>query len=153
MRKPFCLTVVFVSLAMMSGTSSIAQLVVQQAAPATTKEFVLNGDDWKLLSFEMDDGERQGAFLPRFDDHPFKNVTVPGEVQLQIGLRDMDLYYQSRTLTLVNMKEWWYRKQFTVSKSESGRLLRLMFDGVDYFASAWLNGEKLGEHEGGYVSF
>src|SRR5262249_46676976 len=76
-----------------------------------------------------------------------------GEVQRQIGLSDMDLYYQSRTLSLVNQKEWWYRKQFVIPESEAGKFLRLVFDGVDYFASVWLNGEKLGEHEGAYVSF
>lgn len=101
----------------------------------------------------MSEGEKAGAFLPGFDDRAFKSVEVPGEVQRQIGLRDMDLYYQSKTLSLVNQKEWWYRKHFTVGKSESGRLLRLIFDGVDYFASVWLNGEKLGEHEGSYVAF
>src|SRR5262249_45788424 len=52
-----------------------------------------------------------------------------------------------------NQKEWWYRKQFFVGEHEAGKLLRLQFDGVDYFASVWLNGEKLGEHEGSYVSF
>src|SRR5262249_33085275 len=70
-----------------------------------------------------------------------------------IGLRGMDLYYQSKTLTLANKKEWWYRKWFIVGKREPGKLIRLVFDGVDYFSSIWLNGEKLGDHEGSYVPF
>ena len=65
----------------------------------------------------------------------------------------MDLYYQSKELTLVNEKEWWYRKQFVASPESAGRVVRLVFDGVDYFATVWLNGEKLGEHEGCYVPF
>ena len=119
--------------------------------PATRTD--LSGNNWRLGSFEMAAGEEQGAYLPNFDDHAFRTVHVPGEVQLQVGLQGMDLYYQSKSLTLINQKEWWYRKQFSVSKSEAGKLLRLQFDGVDYFASVWLNGEKLGDPEGAYAPF
>jgi len=56
----------------------------------------------------------------------FGTVRVPGEVQLQIGLKGMDLYYQSKELTLVNEKEWWYRKQFVVPKADAGKVLRLV---------------------------
>jgi beta-mannosidase len=101
----------------------------------------------------MDKGEAQEVYRPAFDDHSFSTVKVPGEVQLQIGLQGMDLYYQSKQLTLVNEKEWWYRKRFVAPKADDGKLMRLVFDGVDYFSTVWLNGEKLGEHEGAYTSF
>ena len=116
-------------------------------------ETMLSGADWKLGSFPMGEGEKARAFSSGFDDSGFRTVLVPGEVQLQIGLQGMDLYYQSKELTLVNEKEWWYRRQFVVPKSDAGLLQRLVFDGVDYFATVWLNGEKLGEHEGCYVPF
>jgi beta-mannosidase len=114
---------------------------------------LLSGDDWELGSFPLGEGERQGVFRPDFDASGFRAVAVPGEVQRQIGLEGMDLYYQREKLTLVNEKEWWYRKEFTVPKDSAGKTLRLVFDGVDYFCTVWLNGEKLGEHEGAYVSF
>jgi len=120
---------------------------------AMSSETLLSGPDWRLGSFPMDNGEPQGVFLPKFDDSSFRIVKVPGEVQLQIGLTGMDLYYQSKQLTLVNEKEWWYRKRFVVAEGDAGKLMRLVFDGVDYFATVWLNGEKLGEHEGCYVPF
>ena len=120
---------------------------------STTTETFLSGPDWKLGSFPMDQGVAQQVYLPNFDDHSFATVKVPGDVQLQIGLKGMDLYYQSKQLTLVNEKEWWYRKRFVVPKADAGKLMRLVFDGVDYFATVWLNGEKLGEHEGCYTSF
>ena len=120
---------------------------------AATTETLLSGADWKLGSFPMDKGEAEQAQLPAFDDHGFSMVKVPGEVQLQIGLQGMDLYYQSKQLTLVNEKEWWYRKRFVVPRADAGKLMRLEFDGVDYFSSVWLNGAKLGEHEGAYTSF
>src|SRR5215468_3553365 len=98
----------------------VAQLAAQSAAIGTTKEILLSGNDWKLGSFPTGVGEKLGAFVPGFDDHAFRPVEVPGEVQRQIGLRGMDLYYQSRTLSLINEKEWWYRKRFTVSQREAG---------------------------------
>src|SRR5215469_4554474 len=153
MRKLFCLGAVLIGLFLMPEPLLVAQLSAQSAIMGTTNETLLSGNDWKLGSFPMDEGEKRGAFVPGFDDHEFRMVEVPGEVQQQIGLRGMDLYYQSKTLSLINKKEWWYRKRFTVSKRESGKLLRLIFHGVDYFASVWLNGQKLGDHEGSYVPF
>ena len=151
MKSSFWLVLSVLGCAFLPGRYAIPET----ASPNSGKtiELLLSGSDWKLGSFEMDRGEKQEAFRPNFDDRAFRTVEVPGEVQRQIGLRDMDLYYQGKELTLVNRKEWWYRKRFTVPKSESGKLVRLMFDGVDYFATVWLNGEKLGEHEGSYVPF
>src|SRR5215469_2903077 len=110
---------------------SSPQPSVQASVSRAGNEIVLSGNDWKLGSFEMGNGEKRGAFLPNFDDQAFRTVEVPGEVQLQVGLRGMDLYYQSKSLTLINQTEWWYRKHSFVNKSQAGRLLRLNFDGVD----------------------
>ena len=136
-----------------SCSLSAAQPVDKTATIQKTTEAMLSGSDWKLGSFPMEKGEPHEVFLPKFNDSGFRTIKVPGEVQLQIGLQGMDLYYQSKQLTLVNEKEWWYRKQFVVPKTDAGKLLRLVFEGVDYFATVWLNGEKLGEHEGCFVPF
>ena len=140
-------------LLLLASSYAVSQTSSKPSSSGETAQIVLSGSDWKLGSFEFDNGEKQGAFLPGFDDRAFRTVDVPGEVQRQIGLRGMDLYYQSKAVTLVNQKEWWYRKRFSVAPAEAGSFMRLMFDGVDYFATVWLNGEKLGEHEGSYVSF
>jgi hypothetical protein len=136
-----------------SASLSAAQAANEIVPIQKTTETGLSGVDWKLGSFSWGEGEKARAFSPGFDDDGFRTVKVPGEVQLQIGLQGMDLYYQSKQLTLVNEKEWWYRKRFVVAEGDAGKLMRLAFDGVDYFATVWLNGEKLGEHEGCYVPF
>ena len=143
----------FFLILLFSAHVSPAQRSIRTSTSQPTSEIVLSGDDWKLGAFEMGDGEKQGVYLANFDDHAFRTVHVPGEVQLQVGLGGMGLYYQSKSLTLINQKEWWYRKQFLVNQNEARKLLRLQFEGVDYFASVWLNGEKLGDHEGSYVPF
>lgn len=49
----------------------------------------------------------------------------------------------------------WYRRRFTLPSDwqmPGGRIL-LHFGAVDWAASAWLNGELAGSHQGGYTSF
>lgn len=48
--------------------------------------------------------------------------------------------------------EVWYKKTFDYALPLNRRLL-VNFDGADYFADVWLNGEHIGSHEGGYTRF
>jgi len=131
-----------------TGKSQKAQSLI-----VVTHEVLLSGGDWKMGSYPVGEGEKQKVYSATFEDRGFRTVKVPGEVQLELGLKGMDRYYQSKELSTINEKEWWYRKQFVVPKEERGKLLRLKFEGVDYYATVWLNGERLGEHEGAYVAF
>lgn len=47
----------------------------------------------------------------------------------------------------------WFARTFTVMPGWSGRELSLVFEGANYITKAWLNGESLGVHEGGYTRF
>jgi hypothetical protein len=47
----------------------------------------------------------------------------------------------------------WYRRHFTVPKEWAGQRLLLHFGAVDWEATIWLNGKKLGTHKGGYDGF
>ncbi len=47
----------------------------------------------------------------------------------------------------------WFRRRFTVPREWEGRAVRLRFEGVDYFAEVWLNGQPLGRHEGYFQPF
>jgi beta-galactosidase len=47
----------------------------------------------------------------------------------------------------------WYRKHFTLDESFRGREVFLEFEGVNSVAEFWLNGVRVGGHEGGYTSF
>ena len=98
MASHACLLSVFIAI----GHFSHAQSPAQPSPLKGSNEAILSGKDRKVGSFEMGDGEKQGSFLSDFDDHAFRTVEVPGEVQLQIGLHGMDIYYQSKTLSLIN---------------------------------------------------
>jgi hypothetical protein len=47
----------------------------------------------------------------------------------------------------------WYRKRFTVPEQWTGNQVALHFEGVNYYCEVWLNGQKVGSHEGGWNGF
>ena len=47
----------------------------------------------------------------------------------------------------------WYRKHFQVPSAWSGKRINLEFDGVFQVAEIFVNGKRVGEHQGGYTGF
>lgn len=47
----------------------------------------------------------------------------------------------------------WYRKMVDLRPIRSDQTVLLKFGAVDYFAEVFVNGQKAGEHEGGYLPF
>jgi beta-galactosidase len=47
----------------------------------------------------------------------------------------------------------WYRKHFHLASQYSGKAVFLEFEGASSVAEFWLNGQRVGEHLGGYTSF
>ena len=76
---------------------------------------------------------------------PPRRIRVPGPWQAQFE----DLRYESGVA--------WYRCRFELpadfEQTVPDPVYVLHFGAVDYHASVWLNGEQVGEHEGGYLPF
>lgn len=47
----------------------------------------------------------------------------------------------------------WYTRKFKVTDRNCQKQLFLHFDAVDYMARVWINGQFVGEHEGGFTPF
>ncbi|WPR76173.1 glycoside hydrolase family 2 protein [Algoriphagus sp. NG3] len=73
-----------------------------------------------------------------FEEAPVLNV--PGDFNSQMN----ELTYFEGTV--------WHKKEFSYSLSEGKRLF-LHFGAVNYLADVYLNGEKIGTHEGGFTPF
>jgi len=116
-------------------------------------DVLLDGSDWRMGSFDFGQGVTAGADGVKFNDGAFQAVTVPGDTQLQAGFTGVAGFRESKGLMAVNGREWWYRKHFNAPAEVPGMLSRIVFDGSDYFTTAWLNGHLLGTHEGTYVGF
>ena len=94
------------------------------------------------------DGNWQLAWCEKGAGPPtngWRRVKVPGSAHTQ-WLDPAQIY--SPEATWVSYKEWWYRRPFVVPAQFAGKRLRLQFDATDYYADTWLNGTRLGRHEG-----
>lgn len=108
----------------------------------------LNGD-WDL--YYVDPGVGEDIGLHREGDPDLLPIpaSVPGEVHLDLKRAGKipDPYYgqNAKLCRWMDEKDWWYRRRFRLDRR--ARRVFLKFKGLDTFATVYLNGEKLGEHE------
>lgn len=106
---------------------------------------------WRLWGGPPGAGERAGVFAVNYKDDDWLPATVPGDVHstlVAVG-RIPEPYYHTNVdaVRWVEEQEWWYRTTFDVpaATEESHRDI-LIFEGLDTFATVYLNGELLGHH-------
>ena len=109
----------------------------------------LNGA-WHVIVDPFGNGERSKFFLNQkavnksdlveysFDESPVLNV--PGDWNTQ---RDQLMFYEGPV---------WYRREFLYHKRANTRVF-VYFGAANYQSSIYLNGERLGDHEGGFTPF
>ena len=107
---------------------------------------------WKLQDFAPGEGSAAGAHSEEYNDSAWIDVTVPGDVHqaLVAAGRIEDPFYDRNELkcSWIEGREWWYRLQFQAPPEplQPGERYQLVFQGLDTFATVWLNGERLGQH-------
>jgi beta-mannosidase len=109
-------------------------------------------DRARLKDFAPGEGVKAGAFEERFDEEGWIPIPVPGDVHralLDAGRIDDPFYDRNEDrCAWIEDREWWYRMSFEGPVEPLGpdERLRLVFHGLDTFATVWLNGEEIGEH-------
>ena len=105
-------------------------------------------DGWQNLNglwdFEFDhgnSGEARELFMPEAPMSLKINVPFCPESKLS-GIGHTDFLHAV-----------WYRRSFTVTAAQLEGRVAVHFGAVDYFATVYVNGKKVGKHKGGYVSF
>ena len=98
----------------------------------------LTGDDW-ISHFEVAPKSPTGGVRPDWetvgmDVSQWTNTTVP-------EWRYTEQYAKTPASCIL-----WYRKEFTAAQVPDGKRVFLAFEGVDWEAEVWLNGQKLGSH-------
>jgi hypothetical protein len=83
-------------------------------------------------------------------------ATVPGTVLTTLIDRGVypDPDYGLNNLAIpesLNKQDYWYRVQFRAPRSISGQRLTLTFEGINYAAAVWLNGQSLGSIKGAFI--
>jgi beta-glucuronidase len=94
--------------------------------------------DWRQVWQEKKPQKKADFVEYSFEGGP--ELEVPGDFNTQMP----ELTYFEGTV--------WYKKQFSYTKREDKRLF-LYFGAVNYLSDVYLNGEKIGSHEGGFTPF
>jgi len=47
----------------------------------------------------------------------------------------------------------WYKKHISIPARLKGKIIELVFEGANYETTLWINGKRVGVHEGGYTRF
>ena len=109
----------------------------------------LNGE-WKVLIDPAGAGDWRQVWLPDKPQHTtdFFEYSFTGAPALKVpgdfNSQRCELTYYEGTV--------WYNRQFNYTL-QPGRRLFLRFGAVNYLADVYLNGNKLGSHEGGFTPF
>ena len=116
----------------------------------------LAGGNWRLQRIDQAGAAGEALSKPGFKDSEWLVATVPGTVltsYVNVGavpdpnfsqnqLHISDSYFYS---------EFWYRNEFEAPVIPQGQIAWLNFDGINWKADIFLNGEKIGRIEGGFM--
>src|SRR5574337_854553 len=97
-----------------------------------------NAGEWKQIWLEKKPQKKTDFFEYSFEGAPV--LKVPGDFNSQM----CELTYFEGTV--------WYKREFNYELKNNKRLF-LYFGAVNYLADVYLNGEKIGSHEGGFTPF
>ncbi len=95
-------------------------------------------------------GDAQGAEQAEFDDAAFASVTLPHDWQISVE-RDPNMEWGWSQGYYPRYQVGWYRLHFAGRREWAGKTIRLLLDGCQRFFDVYLNGERVGGHNFGYV--
>jgi beta-galactosidase/beta-glucuronidase len=111
---------------------------------------------WRLQRDSLVAADGQALSRTGFHDADWLPATVPGTV-LSSYWDDgavPDPNYGDHQLTISDSffyADFWYRDEFVVARPGLGRHVWLNFNGINWKADVFFNGEKLGQIEGGFM--
>jgi beta-mannosidase len=117
----------------------------------------LNGNDWLFKDYVGEDWIWRNGEKPDTNDKRWwRQGTVPGSVHHDLlRLKEIpDPYFERNSLLVewVPERTWIYKKTFSLDKAHQGKRIQLCFKGIDYEAQIFLNGKKIGEHQGMFTA-
>lgn len=123
---------------------------------ATESEMLLSGGNWRLQNQNVVSAPGQQISLNGFDDSEWICATVPGTVlasYINIGAVP-DPNYSDNQLHISDSffnSNFWYRNQFQVPADFGQEKLFLDFDGINWKAVVWVNGNPVGHIDGAFT--
>jgi beta-galactosidase len=110
---------------------------ITTASSAELRQTINFNRDWKFQLGDVTNADAVG-----FDDAKWDAANLPHSFSMPYFAADR--FY---------VGYGWYRKHFTAPRAWSGKRVNLEFDGVFQVAEIFVNGQRIGEHQGGYTGF
>ena len=141
-------------LAVMGKGGLMAQPVAQPAP--TGKEIRLSGGDWKVQRASQVTASGEEISKPSFNPEGWVVATVPGTVLTSYknaGAVPNPNYADNLFMISESFfnSNFWYRDAFDMPAGFKQDRVFLNFDGINWKANVYLNGEKLGKIEGAFI--
>lgn len=134
------------------------------AKPLKPEEILAPGGDrqwtlaagWTMTPAPKINADGPAISQPGFNAHDWMPATVPGTVLTTMIDRGIypDPDYGLNNLAIpesLNKQDYWYRIEFHAPTDARGRRLTLTFEGINYRAEVWLNGQSLGSIKGAFI--
>jgi beta-galactosidase/beta-glucuronidase len=111
---------------------------------------------WHLLPAPETDAGGAQISTQAYSVRKWYDAVVPGTVLTTLVDRGVypDPYYGLNNLAIpetLNKQDYWYRTEFRAPAATRGKRLTLTFEGINYKATVWLNGQALGTITGAFI--
>lgn len=113
--------------------------------------------NWKIKHFDVGAARDLEVASPEYIDYFWMTAAVPGDVHSTLIQRKLidDPFYGHNDLKCqwVEEKVWWYRTTFEFNEADhKDERYDLLFEGLDTFATVYLNGVELGSTDNMFIS-
>ena len=137
------------------GKGGLSAKAKKAPAPADD-EICLSGGNWKLTRSSFTDAEGSEISSEGFDDAGWLTATVPGTVlssYINLGAVP-EPNYADNIFHISDSYFWsdfWYRNEFEIAEGFMDGKTWLEFDGINWKAEIYLNGQYLGRIDGAFI--
>lgn len=137
------------------GTGGMAPVAAPLPAPEADGTLRLSGG-WRLVDQSAIPDKAEALSTCGYDDSQWLNATVPGTVltsYLNLGAVPDPFYGDdlSQISDFFAHTNWWYRNELELPASYAGKRVWLNFDGINYRACVYVNGQPAGNIDGAFI--
>ncbi|OQY31945.1 MAG: hypothetical protein B6241_12705 [Spirochaetaceae bacterium 4572_59] len=116
----------------------------------------LNGD-WEIKHTAPEVGEKMGLQKGGFETYNWVPAIVPGFVHSDLKrneeIGDINEHFNAEKYHWMEDKVWWYRKVFTLDSLNEELEPFIYFEGLDTYASIYINGKLLAQTDNMFRSY
>lgn len=119
------------------------------------------GEHWQMQSSAKVTTNSDRISATDFKPRDWYNASVPGTVLGSLtkdgAYKDIFFHHNLEKISSEPFQvPWWFRTTFSLEKINPGQVTRLLFNGINYRADIWLNGQKVASADsirGGFCRF